>query len=168
MWARIYWAALAIAGIVAGFFAYYAWSWLGSVGDPRVAWEAFNYHKRMGVYFVVCAVVVLIAIGNVILWNTRNAWGLWVSHAYFVICTLAFLIWLQGSGITFCLENRVCTDPSRAIGPLLAVFGSLGLTALLFADQFLLLRLQEKMHGKAGSEAPGDAADEEKESSRPN
>jgi hypothetical protein len=152
---------------VAGFFAYYAWSWLGSVGDPRVAWEAFNYHKRTGVYFVICAVVVLVAIGNVILWNTRNAWALWASHAYFVIFTLAFLIWLHVSGINFCLDNRVCTDPSRAIGPLLVVFGSLGLTALLFADQFLLLRLQEKMHGKTEPEVATADDDKEKESSRP-
>lgn len=53
MWNKVYLALLAIGILVGGFFSYYAWSWLQSIGDPRAAWEAFNYHRRAGVCFTV-------------------------------------------------------------------------------------------------------------------
>jgi len=165
MWTKIYLGLLAVAVIVAGFFAYYAWSWLGSIGDPRVAWEAFNYHKRGGVYFLVCSTAVLLVVGNVILWTGRNAWALWVSHVYYAVFILIFLIFLHLAGTSFCLEKGVCTNPSNLVGPLLAVGSTLALTAFIFADQFLLLRLHAKIHGRPEPSADEQAAPDE-ESSR--
>jgi hypothetical protein len=154
MWTKIYLALLAVGVLVTGFFAYYAWSWLQSIGDPRTAWEAFNYHKRAGAYFLVCWTVLLVIVGNIILWTRRSPWAFGVTEIYFVVFTLILLVWLHLSGITFCLENSVCQDPSRAVGPLLTALGSVVLGVGLLINNFVVARLYERMHGKVHIEDP--------------
>ena len=161
MWNKIYLTVLALSVAIMGFFTYYAWSWLKSVGDPRIAWESFNYDRRAGVYFLVASTIVLLLTSNAVLWTVRTAWALWATHFFFAVFAITLLIWLHLAGTTFCLENEVCQSPSRGIGPLLAVSGILGLGVIVFFDQFVILRLQEKMYGR--SEVNG----EEKENSRP-
>ena len=163
MWNKVYFALLVIGTLVGGFFVYYAWTWLQSIGDPRSAWEAYNYHRRAGVYFMVSWTAVLVAVANVVLWTKRNAWALWTSHAYFVVFALLLLVALHQLGTSFCIQNGVCEDPSKIIGVLMAVFGSLVLGAILFVDQYVILRMREKMYGQP---ATGDAAVMEKENSR--
>lgn len=161
MWNKIYLAVLALSAPITAFFAYYSWSWLQSVGDPRIAWESFNYDRRSGVYFLIASTIVLLLVANAVLWMVRTAWALWATHLFFAVFAVVLLIWLHLSGITFCLENTVCQSPSRAIGPLLAVSGIVGLGVLVFIDQFVVIRLQEKMYGRS------DENDQEKENSRP-
>ena len=162
MWNKVYLALLVIGVLIGGFFIYYASSWLQSIGDPRSAWEAYNYHRRAGVYFMVSWTVILIAVANVVLWTQRNAWALWTSHAYFVVFALLLLVVLHLLGINFCLENRVCEDPSKVIGVLLAVLGSFLLGAFVFVDQYVVLRMQERMYARRGEAGVGL----EKENSR--
>lgn len=149
---------LAIGVIVAGFFACYGWSWLQSIGEPRAAWEAFNYHKRAGMYFVSLWTILLLIIANIILWKRRSAWALGVTEVYFVAGALVFLVWLHVSGIRYCLDAGVCTNPSRVIGPLLTAGGSLALSVFVIANNFVVARLHDKLKGK-----PAEA---EKENSR--
>jgi len=163
MWNKVYLALLVLGILIGGFFAYYAWSWLQSIGDPRTAWEAYNYHRRAGVYFAVSWTAILLGVANVVLWTKRNAWALWVSHAYFVVFALLLLVVLHLMGTTFCTENNVCENPSKFIGVLMTLFGSLALAAVIFVDQYVILRIHERMYGKA--EAVMDKA-EEKENSR--
>lgn len=164
MWKKVYFGLVGIGAVVLVFFAYYAWSWLQSIGEPRTAWEAFNYHKRTGVYFLCGWTILLLVTGNVILWMRRMAWALWATDAFFVIGAAVFLIWLHAAGVTFCLDNGVSDSPSRAVGPLLAFIGAVVLTIFIFANQFLVLRLHEKMYGRPTAEEtspnePDDAED---------
>jgi hypothetical protein len=161
MWNKLYLAAILICTIVAGFFAYYAWSWLQSIGDPRIGMENYGYHRSMGIYAMMIATLLLIVLGNVLLWLGRSAWGLWAADAYFFVFALVFLVLLKAAANSYCLENKLCTDPSRAAGILLTVFGSLALTGILFLDQFIVLRLREKMYGPERLESA-----EQKENSR--
>ena len=151
MWKNVYLALLVIGILVAGFFAYYAWSWLQSIGDPRAAWDGYNYHRRMGIYFMAGWTAVLVIVANVVLWNTRNAWAVWASHLYFIVFSLVIFVALHLRGTSFCIENGVCENPSKFIGFLIAFFGSVAVGLALFADQYVILRLQERMHGKAES-----------------
>jgi uncharacterized membrane protein len=158
---KIYLAALLVCTIVAGFFAYYGWSWLQSIGDPRIGFENYGYHRTMGIYAMLISTAILIVLGNVLLWSRHSAWGLWVADAYFVVFALVFLVAINAAANSYCLENNLCQDPSRAAGILLTVFGGLALTALLFGDQFIVLRLREKTYGQRR-----EASIEEKEYSR--
>lgn len=158
MWNKIYLALLAAGILVVAFFAYYGWSWLQSIGEPRAAWEAFNYHKRAGAYFVVGWTVMLLIVGNIILWKRKSAWALGITEVYFVGGALVFLVWLHISGIRFCLDNAICVDPSRAVGPLLTALGGLGLSVFVIANNFIVVRLREKLHDKRD--------EDEKENSR--
>lgn len=150
MWTKIYLALTLIGVVAAGFFAFYAWSWLQSIGEPSAAWEAFNYHKRGGVYFAAVWTLVLLVAGNVILWTRASPWALWVSEIYFVLTASTFLVWLHVSGITFCTNNLVCDEPpSRAAGPLITILASLALTVVILIDQFASLRIRDKLYGRA-------------------
>lgn len=149
MFSKIYLAALGLSVAVMAFFTYYSWSWLQSIGDPRFAWDSFNYDKRTGVYFLCASTIVLLLIANAILWTVRSGWALWTTHMFFSIFAFVLLIWLHLSGTTFCLENGVCQSPSRGIGPLLAVSGIVAVGVFVFFDQFVVLRLHERMYGKA-------------------
>jgi len=139
-------ALLAIGVLVAGFFVCYAWSWLGSIGDPRTAWEAFNYYKRTGVYFVIPWTVLLLIVANVVLWTSRRAWAMWVSYAYFSLFAALLLVWLHLAGTAFCERTATCVSPSYLVGPLLAVLGMVVLGVAVFVDQLVVLRPYTKMY----------------------
>ena len=146
MWNKLYLAALLIFSLVAGFFAYYGWGWLQSIGDPRIGFENYAYHRSMGIYSMLISTVVLIVIGNVLLWTSRSGWGLWVADAYFIVFALVFLVLLNAAANTYCLDNNLCEDPARARGILLTVFGGLALSALVYGNQLLVLRLHQRMY----------------------
>jgi hypothetical protein len=161
MWNKLYLAVLLVCVIVAGFFVYYGWSWLTSIGDPRIALENYSYHRGMGIYAMLISTALLIILGSVVLWVNGTAWALWVSEAYAVVFALILLVVLNAAANSYCLENNICQDPGRASGILLTVFGGLALSGVIFADQFLLLRLREKMYGRRDTEVAT-----EKENSR--
>ena len=163
MWNKLYLAALLVCMFVAGFFACYGWSWLNSIGDPRITMENYSYHYRMGIYAMLISAALLVVLGSVVLWIKGTAWALWVSEAYAVVFALIFLVLLNAAANNYCLENNLCQDPSKATGILLTVFGGLALGGLIFADQFLLLRMREKIYGRRDAEVLG-----EKENSRDN
>ena len=147
MWNKIYLGVLAIAIVVVAFITYYSWSWLQSIGDPRTAWDSFNYDRRAGVYFLIASTIVLLLIANVVLWTGRSAWAMWATHLFSSVFAIVLLFWLHLNGTSFCLDNGVCQSPSRGIGPLLAVSGIVALGILVFFDQFAVLRLHKKMYG---------------------
>ena len=157
---KIFLGVMAIAVVVVLFITYYSWSWLQSIGDPRTAWESFNYDRRAGVYFLIVSTIVLLVIANVVLWTVRNAWAMWATHLFFSIFAIVLLFWLHLTGISFCIDNGVCQSPSRGIGPLLAVFGIVVLGVLVFFDQYVVLRLHGKMYRNP------DLTVEEKDNSR--
>lgn len=146
MWNRVFLAALLICAIVAGFFAWYGWSWLGSIGDPTTAWQNYAYHRSMGIYATLVSTALLIVLGSVLLWVKGKGWSLWAAEAYAVILALIFLVLLNNAAANYCVENRLCTEPSRAAGALITVFGGIALAAVIYGVHFLVLRLRERMY----------------------
>ena len=146
MWSKIYLCLLAIGIIVMVFFTYYSWTWLQSIGDPRSAWDAFNFNKRMGVYSLIASTGALLLIGNIVLWMSRSAWAMWTSFVYFTVFVILLLVLMHLMGTQFCESHSVCDSPSRMVGPLLAAFGIGVLGVGVFLNQFLVLRLHAKMY----------------------
>lgn len=142
---KIYLAALGILVLPVAFLTYYSGSWLHSIGDPNTAKaEYFRYSGLSGTTLLI-SFVILIVLANMILWTSRRAWAIWASFLYLAVFVIVRFWWLEGDYLDFARRNSF-TDSSFSLGPLIAIFLVAGVGALVFFDQFIVLRLAEKMH----------------------
>jgi hypothetical protein len=89
--------------------------------------------------------ILLLVWGNVILWTTRRAWAIWASFLYFAVFIFLRFWWLEGDYMDFARRNSL-TESTFSLGPLIAVVLVIGVGAFVFFDQFVMLRLVEKMY----------------------
>ncbi len=145
MWSKIYLAAFGLSIAVMGFFTFYAWSWLQSKANPADAVTGFEYHANLSWLFLCISAVVLLLIGNAVIWTTEKAWAVWTTFVYFAVFVVIGYFWLGEAAFHFKKEKGMF-DGSFSIGPLFAVV-LVGLSAIIaFFDQFLVVRLQRKTY----------------------
>jgi uncharacterized membrane protein SirB2 len=140
MWNKIYLAVLAVAIVAMSFFIIYSHSWLGSIGNPKDALEGFEYYAGLGSTFLWISTAILLILANVILWYSRRAWAMWASFAYFAIFIVLRYFWLEKASYNFQKSDSFFLTPIFGV-ILIVAFG-----AIVFANQFLNLRLNEKMY----------------------
>jgi hypothetical protein len=125
--------------------AYYSASWLWSIGNPAVALSGFDYH---GGYFwtvVYVSTVVLWIIANVVLWQTRRAWALWSAFLFFAIFAFARLVVIDRIAAAFVESHRITTVSIYRYGALAFMLLFAAAAAITYFNQFLVLRLHERM-----------------------
>jgi hypothetical protein len=161
MFNKIYVGAAAISVIITSFLTYYSASWLGSIGSPARTIENFDYFAGASQDALWLSSIVLLILANVILWNSRRAWAMWTTLLYFAVFTVLWYFWLYPSYGHFREANNV---PAAGLlsGPFLGTGILLAAAAVVFFDQFLVLRLLDKMHPIAGpnTNGPETAIDE--------
>lgn len=140
MWNKIYFGLLAAAFLLMCFFTFYAYSWLGSIGNPKDALVGYYYHAGSGSTFLWVSTAVLLILANVILWETRRGWAMWATFAYFAVFVVLRTFWLERARYNF--ENSDSLFFTPVIGVILIVVAG----AFVFFNQFLNLRLNEKMY----------------------
>ena len=140
MWNKLYLAVLAVAFIAMCFFTIYANSWLGSIGNPNHALEGYYQYASLGSIFLGVSSLVLLVLGNVILWNTKSAWALWTTFAYFTIFVVTRTFWLEKARYNFEKSDSLFFTP--VVGVILVV----AVGAIVFFNQFINVRLNEKMY----------------------
>ena len=140
MWNKIYFALLAVAVLLMFFFTFYAYSWFGSIGNPKDALEGYYYYAGLGSTFLWFSSAVLLILANVILWTTRRGWAMWTTFAYFAIFVLLRTFWLEKARYNF--ENSDSLFFTPVIGVILIIVAG----AIVFFNQFFNLRLNEKMY----------------------
>ena len=145
MWSKLYLALLAIALAVMAFFSYYSWSWLQSIGLPAAAVEGYEYHAGLFWIFLWASSIVLLIVGNVMLWLTRNAWAMWATLLYFAVFMLLTYFWLGETAFNFKKQAGLGTG-GFSLGPLLGVIFVIGAAVLIFLNQFMVVQLQRKMY----------------------
>jgi hypothetical protein len=146
MWNKIYLAVLAVAVVVMSFFIIYSHSWFGSIDNPKNVLEGFEYYAGLGSTFLWISTAVLLILANIILWNSRRAWAMWTSFAYFAIFILLRDIWLAKASYNFQKSDSFFITP--VVGVILIIaFGT-----IVFFNQFVNLRLNEKMYPMKASE----------------
>jgi len=155
---KIYLVALALFVIPMAFLTWYAGTWLASIGNPKAAEEAYIYYTSVGFTVLWIGFVSLLILANLLLWNSRRAWAIWLTFAYFAVFIFLRYWWLEDSYLSFALRNSL-TDSSFSLGPLVAVLLVIGIGALLFFDQFVMIRLVEKMY-PTRKEGDGEAEPE--------
>lgn len=152
MWNKIYLVALAIAVLMMGVLTYFSYSWLQSVTKPTDVVASFEYYSNFSWTFLFISSVVLLIVANVLLWLSRRAWALWTTLAYFSIFILLQTWWLNGAFLSYQKTNNLTESTFSFLG--------LGGTALciivaigIFFDQFLVLRMRDRMYGAATAAA---------------
>lgn len=142
MWTNIYLIALAIFIIPMGFFTVYSWSWLQSIGNPQTKIENFAFWSGISWAFLWISSIILLISANIILWKTRRAWALWTMLGYFVIFIILKYFWLDQlfASINNSVQNSFTL--SALYGTVLCLLAA----AIVFFNQFIVLRMTEKMH----------------------
>ena len=139
MWARIYLGVLAAGVLAVGFFTYYSWGWLESIGRPEDA--IAGYENTAGVAWAMlclCSIVLLfLACG--VMWARGRAWALWVTFAYFAAFVAISGLYLEPRY----WELRQVSD---GVVSVIAVLTIAGAAVPVLALQYLIIVLRQKFH----------------------
>ena len=148
MWNKIYLITLAAAIIAMGILLYLPFSWLQSITAPRDVELHYKYYANISWTFLLISTLVLLVLGNVLLWLTRRSWAMWATFLYFAVFMIAQTFWLENSFFRYKQANNLeagLVSWSPLVGVVLIV-----LTAVIvFFDQYLVKRLQDKMYPSA-------------------
>jgi surface polysaccharide O-acyltransferase-like enzyme len=145
MWNRIYLLALAVLVLPMLFFSYYAHSWLQSIGSPAAAIEGYLYHADLGWTFLWISSAVLLILSNAVLVKDRRSWAMWLTFSYFAVFLVVRYFWHGRSAIQYRVDHGL-PDGGLSWEPVFAVILCAAGGALVYFDQYLVLRLNEKMH----------------------
>jgi hypothetical protein len=147
---KIYLVAFVVLLLLMSLLTWWAGSWLHSIGSPESVREGYFSSSGVGWMVLWASFIVLLVIANVVLWTTRKAWAVWLSFLYFALFIFLRYWWLEGDYLDFARRHSL-TDSNFSTGPLVAAILVVGVGILIFFDQFIVLRLSEKMHPTSGS-----------------
>ncbi len=145
MWNKIYLVVLAIAILAMGLLLYLPYSWLQSITNPRDVAAKYEFYSNVSWIFLLISSLVLLTIGNVVLWLTRRAWAMWASLLYFAVFIVAHTFWLENSFFRYKQENLAGNGVifwSPLFGVVLIVLAAI----IVFFDQYLVKRMHDKMY----------------------
>lgn len=147
MWNKIYLVLLALAILTMCAFAYICNSWLGSIGNPVDA--AKNFESYTSLYWNVLWIssALLLILANVLLWTNRKAWAMWATFLFFAVFVLLQTFWLENGYVVFQNKNNMTDKTFSAFGIVGAIL-CLGVGVGIFFNQFIVLRLRDKMFGE--------------------
>lgn len=97
MWNKIYLIALAAAVLIIGVLTYFSFDWLQSVTNPKDVIENYEKYADYSWMFLLISTLVLLVVGNVVLWTTRKSWALWTTFFYFAVFIVLQKFWLEQS-----------------------------------------------------------------------
>ena len=144
MWNRIYLVVLSLCTATMAFFTYYSWTWLKSIGAPLAAVEGYLYHSGLAWKFLWVSSIALLIFANAVLAKSRRSWAMWTTFIYFTIFRLVAGFWLNPAFVRFWNANF---EPSRlSVDVFVAIFLSVAAAAVVYANQFAVVRLSERMY----------------------
>lgn len=156
MFSKIYLACLAVSAVLMAFFVYYSWAWLGSIGAPATAVEGYAYHSGYAVTTLCLSSVVLLLLGNAVLWSTRSAWAMWTTAIYFAVFALLKFFWLDQAIAQFKKTNAL-SESGFSVGPVLAVVFVIIAVVIVFLNQFIVVKLNRTMYAPTVEDAASAA-----------
>lgn len=102
----IYLSILAIAAGVILSTSFYAYSWLGSIGDPSIASEGFAFHSGFAWTFLWISFAALTLLSLFMAWRSGAKWALCVSYFYFLV-SIVLLLFNDSAYARFLDENSI-------------------------------------------------------------
>ena len=162
---KIFLLVLAIAIIAMSVLSFFSYNWLQSVDKPATVAANFDIYSGFTWTFLWISSVALLIFANVLLWTYKSIWSLWLSFLYFASFILLNTLWLGELAFAYKKINGL-SDGAFSIlgiaGAVLCVVVAVG----VFFDQFIVLRLREKMSGKPPEIAVTDSQVIESESDK--
>lgn len=143
MLSKIYILVLVIAVLITGFLTFYAYSWFGSISSPESIIENHNFYSNLAWTSIWLSSIVLLAIANAILWQTRKLWAMWTSFAFFAVFVILHTFWLSPAFSDFQYRKNL-QETSISFSPFLGIIVCLLAAIIVFFNQFIILRLHEK------------------------
>ena len=149
MFTKIYLVLFVVALLVIATITFLAYTQLQSVGfpPPQIV-ERFEGYESIFKTVLWISSVVLLILANVILWTTRKSWALWVTFAYFAVFILLDMWWLGDSLVAYKKQNNLFNG-SFQVGGIFAAFMVVIVGIGIFFNQFIALRLNDKMFNKS-------------------
>ncbi|MGB7201508.1 MAG: hypothetical protein WBD16_04490 [Pyrinomonadaceae bacterium] len=144
MFSKIYLAALGLSIAVMAFFTYYSWSWLQSIGQPAAAVAGYEYHSNLAWITLWITSMILLLLGNAVLWTTRSAWALWLAVVYFAAFVIIKYFWLAREFMRFSE-----TPSSFPVIPFIAVGLVILMATVVFLDSLVVVRLLASIYPDA-------------------
>lgn len=145
MWNKIYLAVLAAAILAMAVLLYFPYSWLQSVTAPKDVEAYYKYYSNMSWLFLLISSLVLLLLGNILLWKTRRSWAMWTTLLYFAGFVIAQTFWLDRKYFDYQQENNL-TDSVIWFGALSGAILIFLAAIIVFFDQYLVKRLLDKTH----------------------
>ena len=145
MWSKLYLAALGLSITGMAFFTYYSWSWLQSIGLPSVAVEGYRYHTSLAWTFLWISSIVLLIVGNSVLWAGGRAWAMWTTFLFFAAFLAIQYFWLHQSFFQF-LKGNGLGDGGLLFAPFSAAILIALAGVIVFFDKFIVIRLRAKTY----------------------
>jgi hypothetical protein len=151
MWNKIYSVALAVFVLVMLALTYLTYSQLQSFGfAPSVIADSYLAYDNYYLQFLLLSAVLLLIPANVLLWTEKKSWALWATLSYFAFFILLQGWWLSRVFSAYRLKNNLTQD-SISFGILVSAIICLVAAIGIFFNQFLILRLRERMYGAENS-----------------
>jgi len=143
MWNKIYSVILAIAVLAMSVLLYLQYSWLQSVTNPKDVIPKYESYSNNSWMFLLISSIILLIVGNVVLWKTGRAWAVWTSLLYFAGFMLAHTFWLENSFFRYKQANT--TENSLiSWSPLLGAVLIALAAVIVFFNQYLIKRMRDK------------------------
>jgi hypothetical protein len=146
MWNKIFPVVLAVAVVAMLILTFLAYSQLQSVGfAPAVIAENYLTYENYFRQFLWISSLILLILANVWLWMEGRSWALWATLLYFSFFTLLHGWWLGGVFSDYLLEKNL-PKSGISFGILISTFVCMICAVGIFFDQFLVLRMRERMY----------------------
>jgi hypothetical protein len=160
MWTKIYFVLFAAAFLGLCVLTLLCYSQLQSRGfAPQDIEKGFLAYRNLYWQFLWISSLILLILANVILWRARGAWAVWTTFAFFAVFVLVQSWWLGGVYFRYAKENNL-TESSFSLDGILGVTLCAAIAVAAFFNQFLVLRMRDRMHGDPES-LSGTATGEE-------
>jgi hypothetical protein len=147
MWNKIYLIAFAVFLLLMSVLTYISSDWLGSITDPRSVVSNYEYYSRLSGNFLWISALILLVLANVLFWKTRQAWAFWTTLLYFAFFIVLHTFWLDRSFIEYKRTNGLLLS-NITLSPFLGVGLCLGAAFIVFFNQFVAMRMHDKMYAK--------------------
>jgi hypothetical protein len=144
MWNKIYTAALGISFLLMAGLAYYASTWLQSSTKPADVVTNYDYHSNIVWMFLWASSIILLVLGNVVLWTTRNAWAMWATFLYFAFFILLQTLWLDQSFLSY-KQNNGLGNGAISFGFFYGILFCVLAAVIVFFNQFIVKRMRDKV-----------------------
>lgn len=114
---------------------------------PEIIVKNYEYYETFYWRGLIIFSVILLILSNILLWTRKIVWALWLTFLFSVVFIMVETWWLSEILYHYKKGNGL-GEGGFSIAGIAGAFLCIGLAVGVFANQFLILRLKDKMDGK--------------------